>query len=430
METIVDNGEAVVGDTGLVLVTGLDRDATGWVAERFGAEPGSVVVHHDLRAMAEGVVRRRVRADGADTTTILELGHGCVSCTLREDALPLLHRLAADPDVRRIVLHLDPGVAPEPVCWALHNVLLGDVTIAEITSIEAVVAVADEGEWLAAVTGDEPLGLTPDDDRTLAEVAVGQVEYADAVVLTGQAADGWTTVRTAAVLDRLAPTAPRTTATPGRHESAALEVMSGRPERTAAEATSGRRESAGSRANSMTGLLDAIPADARRGVPGDAHGPLLRGCPPLEPDCGVALTVFEARRPFHPARLHRAIDVLLSGVVRARGRFWVATQPDVALWLESAGGGLRVGHAGAWLAAVDDDAWNRASADRRAKAAVEWHPRWGDRMQEFTILSHEASPGHLVSTLREALLTDDELASDWHHYEDPFTTRRPVEDKA
>jgi G3E family GTPase len=365
-----------VQDTRLVLVTGLDRGATGWVAGRLlHAEPGTVLVQHDLGGLTEGVVHRTVRpTDGPPTETVLELAHGCLSCTLRLDTLPLLRALAAKPEVRRIVLHLDPGVEPEPVCWALHNVLVGTVTVAEVA------------------TGDEPIGLTPDDDRTLAQVAVGQVEFADAIVVTGQAADGWAAARTAAVLDRLAPAAPR--------------------------------------ASSAHHLLDAIPADARRGEVADAHAPLLRWSPPLEPDCGVTLTVFEARRPFHPGRLHDAIDVLLEGVVRTRGRIWVATQPDVALWLESAGGGLRVGHAGAWLAAVDDTTWQRASGDRRAKAAVDWHPRWGDRMQEIAILSHDAAPAHLVATLREALLTDDELAADWDCYEDPFTAREPLEDKA
>lgn len=381
-------------DTRLVLVTGLDRGATGWVAGRLlHAEPGTVLVRHDLSGLTEGVVHRTVRsAGGPPDETVLELAHGCLSCTLRLDTLPLLRALAAKPEVRRIVLHLDPGVEPEPVCWALHNVLVGDITVAEVATVEAVVAVVDEGHWLTAATGDEPIGLTPEDDRTLAQVAVGQVEFADAIVVTGQAADGWAAARTAAVLDRLAPSAPR--------------------------------------ASSAHRLLDAVPADARRGEVADAHAPLLRWSPPLEPDCGVTLTVFEARRPFHPGRLHEAIDVLLEGVVRTRGRIWVATQPDVALWLESAGGGLRVGHAGAWLAAVDDTTWQRASEDRRAKAAVDWHPRWGDRMQEIAILSHDAAPEHLVATLREALLTDEELAADWGRYEDPFTAREPLEDKA
>jgi G3E family GTPase len=280
---------------------------------------------------------------------------------------------------------------PESVCWALHNVLVSDLVIGDLVVVEGVVGVVDQRDWLVAATGDESLGVAPGDDRTLAQVAVGQVEFADALVVTGHA-DEWTEARTGAVLDRLAPGVPRS--------------------------------------STVYGLLDAVTSDARRGAVTDAHAPLLWRSPPLDVDCGVALTVFEARRPFHPGRLYRAVDVLLAGVVRTRGRIWVATQPDVALWLESAGGGLRVGHAGAWLAALDDSAWQRATPERRAKAAVDWHPRWGDRMQEIVVLSHDAAPDDIVAALRGALLTDDELAGDWQAYEDPFMAREPLEDKA
>jgi G3E family GTPase len=388
----------VVERTRLVVVAGLDRAATETVGDRLmRAEPGTVVVHHDLRAIAEGVVRRRLRSGDAEATDVLELAHGCVSCALREDVLPLLRRLAGRPDVRRILLHLDPVMEPEQVCWTLAGVMIGDTTITDLVDIEAVLAVVDEGTWLSDATSDESLdeladrglGVPPDEDRTLAQVAVGQVAFADAVVVAGRPGDRWTAARVAAVLDRLVPAAPR-----ARLDTADLSA-----------------------------LLAAIPPAARRGAVDDAHAPLLRGAPPLEPDCGVALTLFTDRRPFHPQRLHAAIDALLDGVVHTKGRAWVASQPDVALWLESAGGGLRVGHAGAWLATADDQTWEQAGAERRAKAALDWHPTFGDRTQELAILSHQAAPDAIVAALREALLTDEELAAGeaaWRRYPDPF----------
>ncbi len=387
-----------MADTRLVLVAGLDREATGVVAKQLRRdEPGTALVHHDLSAIGEGVVHRRLWQGGTETSTVLELAHGCVSCTLREDLLPLLCTLITHPAVARIVVHLDPSMEPEPVCARLARALVGDHTITELATIEAVLTVLDEGSWLTDATGDEDLievggkdfGVAPDDDRTLAQIAVSQVQFADALVITGRADDGWAAARTAAVLDRLAPSAPR-------GHLAGVDLST---------------------------LLAAIPAHARRGEVGDAHGPLLFGAPPLEPECGVALTVFTNLRPFHPHRLHDAIDVLLDGVVRARGRVWVASQPDVVLWLESAGGGLRVGHAGAWLAALDDQAWERATPQRRTKAALDWHPRYGDRRQELVILSHLASPDAITAALGDALLTDDELAAGadtWRHYPDPF----------
>lgn len=199
--------------TRLVLVTGLDRTASDEVCDQLmRAGPGTVVVHPDLRAIGEGVVRRRMRTPSGDSTEILELAHGCVSCTLREGILPVLRELAGRPDVRRVVLHLDPVMEPEAVCWTLAD---GGVT--DVLTTDAVVAVIDEGSWLADATGDTSLdelpdrgfGVTPDEERTLAQLAVGQVEFADAVVMVGRATDGWSAARLNAVLDRLAPGAPR-----------------------------------------------------------------------------------------------------------------------------------------------------------------------------------------------------------------------------
>ena len=352
--------------TEVLLVAGL---APHDVAEEvWRAMPGAVLVRHDLRGLAEGVVRRWV--DGE--LTVLELTHGCVSCTLRLDLVPLLERLGG-----RVVVHLDPALEPEAVCFALRG---ADVRV------EAVVTVVDRATWPADATGedtlhDRGLGAAEGDDRTVAQVVVGQAEFADAIVLTGDGADP--TVD--AVLDRLNPLAPR-------RPRNALDVVE---------------------------LLAAIPEGTRRGRFDDGFGPLLHGQPPLHPAHGVAVVHFTERRPFHPMRLHSAIDVLLDGVVRTRGRVWVASQPDAALWLESAGGGLNVGNLGPWLAAVED--WCDVPAERRAIASASWDPCFGDRAQELVVITSTADPEEITAALREALVTDEELAlADELEFVDPF----------
>ncbi|GAA1301766.1 ribosome hibernation factor-recruiting GTPase MRF [Saccharothrix xinjiangensis] len=353
-------------ETEVVLVAGLaDHDVA---EEVWRASPGSVLVRHDLRDLAQGVVRRWV--DGE--LTVLEPAHGCISCTLRLDLLPLLERLGG-----RVVVQLDPALEPEAVCFALREV---DVRV------DAVVTVIDAGTWLADATGEETLadrGLdaAEGDERTVAQVVVGQAEFADAIVLTGAGADPVLD----AVLDRLNPRAPRL-------DRRALDV---------------------------TALLAAIPDDARRGRFDDGFGALLHGQPLLEPAHGVAVVHFVERRPFHPMRLHEALDVLFDGVVRTRGRVWVASQPDAALWLESAGGGLNVGNLGPWLAAVDD--WSGVPAERRAVASATWDPYYGDRSQELVVITASASVEEITAALRGALVTDEELAlADELEFVDPF----------
>ncbi|MFD4676120.1 GTP-binding protein [Lentzea sp. NPDC058450] len=309
--------------------------------ELWRASPESSLVRHDLSGLADGVVRRW--KDG--TLTVLELAHGCVSCTLRLDLVPLLEGLDG-----RVIVQLDPMLEPEAVCFALAETEV---------EVEAVLTVVDTATWLGDATGTDSLAdrgmrAAEGDERTVAQVVVGQAEFADALVLTGEAGPVLT-----AVLDRLSPAAPR-------------RLLS----------------------EDVAALLDVLPASARRGEIDDGFGSLLFGRPPLTPAHGVSVVHFTDRRPFHPMRLHDSIGVLLDGVVRVRGRVWVASQPDAALWLDAAGGGLRVGNLGPWE---------------------------GDRDQEVVVITR-ADPAEVTAALRAALVTDEELGLISElDFADPFT---------
>ncbi|MEV6277825.1 GTP-binding protein [Nocardia sp. NPDC051832] len=385
---------AVLERTPVVLIAGFAGRATAGVdqlAAALRARAGTVVVRHELSELREGIVRRTVWQDGRECTEVLELAHGCVSCTLRADLLPLLCRLSARDSVDRIVLALDPAFEAEAVCQAIEGVVVTGIVgrvdgpAGRDVRVEAVLTCLDTQTWLADATGDESLaerGLAAaDDDRTVAQVAVGQVDFADALVALGPAVDALEQARLAEVLARLVPDAPVCW--------------------TDDLATVGPAE--------IEQLLGRIPADARRGRTFDAHAPLLRGQPPLGTEHGVTLIEFAASRPFHPERLHEALDVLFDGVVTARGRMWLATQPDEVVWLESAGGGLRVGGAGRWLAAMPADEVAQADPARRALAALRWDETFGDRDISLVILAHDADPADIRHALHWALVEDDEL---------------------
>ncbi|WP_307817507.1 ribosome hibernation factor-recruiting GTPase MRF [Nocardia acididurans] len=378
----------------VVLLAGLPGRAADGVrraADLLGAEPGTVVVRHDLTELREGVVRRFVQVDGRESMSVLELAHGCVSCTLRADLLPYLCLLAERDSVRRIVLALDPVFEAEAVCQAIADVVVTGVVgrvdgpAGRSVRIEAVLTCLDGSDWLADALGDETLSdrghATAEDDRTIAQLAVGQVEFADALVGFDAGADPVERMRTGAVLARLAPQAAVTwVSEPGALHAGELDELLGR-----------------------------IPENARRGTGFDPHGPLLRGQPPLETDCGVVLLEFDTDRPFHPDRLHSAIDVLLEGVVSARGRVWLATQPEDVVWLESAGGGLRVGGAGRWLAAMTEEELEDADPARRVMASLRWNEHFGDRHTSLVILVNDADAEEIRHALHWALVDEDEL---------------------
>lgn len=367
--------------TPLILVAGQgDTDA---VAGALMRAPGTLVVEHRF----DGHIVRRITATvqhGVLTTaeSPLELAHGCVACTVRNDLLVLLRRLHRRDDVERIVVHLAPWLEPEPICWAINHIRVRvgpgylDGPAARDVDIAAVVVAVDAATWLPQALGDDELA----DGRTVAQVVVCQAEFADVVVVDQPLSDSM------AVLRRLAPRA-RLTAGIDRIELA----------------------------------LANLESDARRGVSDHPYSPLLAGQPALTADGRVAMVEFNARRPFHPQRLHAALDMLLDGVVRARGRLWLANRPDHVMWVESAGGGMRISTGGKWLAAMTSSETAYVEPERRAFADLMWDNDFGDRHTALAILVCGAVPADLHGALHDALLTDTEMAAaDWSDYPDPF----------
>lgn len=359
------------GDTNAVTGVLSRRPGTAVVEHRFDGH----VVHRTTVMLRDGELL--VAADA------LELAHGCVACTIRNDLLILLRQLHRRNDVDRIVVHLAPWLEPEPICWAINRIRVRvgpgylDGPAARDVVITGVIACVQTADWLEQALGNDEL----QDGRTVAQVVVGQAEFADVLVLTQP------DPATLAALRRLAPRA-RITVGADRVEMA----------------------------------LANLDDDSRRGRSDHPHAPLLSGLPPLNSDGTIRLLEFSARRPFHPERLHAAVDVLLDGVIRTRGRLWLANRDDQVMWLESAGGGLRVASAGKWLAAMTSSEVAYVDPERRAFADLMWEHRFGDRHTSMTILACGADPDEISRALSSALLSDDEMArpQTWQFFDDPF----------
>src|SRR6201993_4010861 len=368
--------------TPVILVAG--QNDTDPVVGALLRTPGTLVVEHRFDGH---VVRRTIvtlhQGELATTEAGLELAHGCVSCTIRNDLLVLLRQLHRRSDIDRIVVHLAPWMDPEPICLAIDGVHVRvapgyvDGPAALDVSIAAVVTCVDSSVWLSQALGDAEL----DDGRTQAQVVVGQAEFADVAVLNRP--DPFV----AAVLRRLSPRA---------------RIIAG--------------------ADGIEHALDNLFRDARRGKSDDPHGPLLAGQPPLNSRGPINLVEFNARRPFPPQRLHDCLDLLLEGVIRTRGRLWLASQPEQAMWLESAGSGLRVSSVGKWLAALSGSELAGIDAERRTFAELAWDDQYGDRHTAMTVLVCGADATEILDGLGGALLTDEEFRfpRDWIRYADPF----------
>ncbi|MFI6262541.1 CobW family GTP-binding protein [Micromonospora sp. NPDC051006] len=396
----------------LTVLSGFWPTATYAIARTLlAADPSLLLVRHDLTDVRQGGVHRVVR-DGAG---ILEderitLAHGCVSCTLREDVLPTLARLARTHPDRDLVLMLPEVVEPEAVAAACAHCLVNGAPITDALHINSYVTVVDAEhllDGLASTDDLKTLGIhaADDDHRALADVVVRQIEYADTLVLWGRSREGaYDDSRLSVLLQRLAPWATQV-----RVDGDLVD---------ADELTRQLRDTRRHRPET--------PAVLARGLEGHTLGV-------HEPhsDCAVVSAVFRARRPFHPRRLHDVLEDVNAEVVRSRGHLWLASQPDAVLAWEFAGGGLTIGSFGRWLVALPDAYWDEASDHRRLAAALDWDPYYGDRHQHLVFIGLDLDPVDLHRTLTACLLSDAELADGedvWRTYDDPFAGCFPLAD--
>ena len=408
MTTTVQTTPSIDKRPRITVLAGFSPPATAAVARSLlVTDARLLLVSHDMSRVRDGVVRRTVRnADLVLEDQIVELVHGCVSCTLRDDVLPTLVRLARHRPDCDILLALPPVIEPEAVAAVCEHAGAGAVL-----RFDSYVTVVEAAGFLDDITStddlrDRGLHAADEDHRGVADVIVRQVEYADTIVVWGNPQhDVLDHARLTALLHRLAPWA--------------THLRAGDTHRVDCLALAGSLRRTGRHDPQTPGMLGR----ALEGYPIGIDDP--------QGEHGVSSLVFRSRRPFHPARLHAALEDLTSEALRGRGQLWIASQPDAAVGWESAGGGISLGCLGYWLAALPAERWPETSDLRRMAADLDWDPYYGDRRTVLALVGLGLDTEALREQLAGCLLTDDELAggSDaWRALPDPFAGFFPLTD--
>ncbi|GAA2624374.1 GTP-binding protein [Actinomadura fulvescens] len=362
----------------VVVVAGLHAEVRAEaVRGLLAATPHSVAVHHDLRGIGHGQVERVVLdAWGVRERVDVLLAHGCVSCTIREDVLPVIEHLAGES--RLLVIETWGSVEPRAVAEQVAKVpgvhLAGVLTAVDPTGLLNDLGC---GERLRA----RALTASEEDERYVAEVLVRQIEYASTLVLGAGEPEDVVLART--VLEHLGAGTPVTP----------LDGLT-----------------------APRGPLDAETLAARV----DPESLRL----PVDQDSdGVATMIWRRPRPLHPVRLYEAIDDLAACAVRSRGRLWIANRSDLLLGWDCVSGLLAIEDRGQWLAARSDLAWSKVTPARRAAASLDWRPQTGDRTQLLAFTGPELDRPALTHLLDRCLLTEAEMRAGseaWSAYADPF----------
>jgi len=343
-----------------------------------------------------------VRDGGADLSqteeTLVEMSNGCICCTLRDDLLQEVRRLAAENRFDYLLVESTGISEPLPVAPTFEfRDELGQ-SLSDVARLDTMVTVVDTVNLLQNYAShdflkDREESLGDADERTLVDLLVDQIEFADVVVLNKVGAAG-----------------------KDRTDAARLIVTALNPDAQIIETDFGQVPQD---RIFDTGLFDFATAHEHPLWAKELYG--FADHVPETEEYGVSSFVYRARRPFHPQRINDVLNGPLPGVIRAKGHFWVATRPDWLAEFSLAGALSSIRPMGMWWATVPE-ARRPDHPQAQAYLAQHWQEPWGDRRQELVFIGAGMDRAAITETLDAALLKADtgftpEL---WTTLEDPF----------
>ncbi|HEX7932116.1 MAG TPA: GTP-binding protein [Paraburkholderia sp.] len=358
---------------------------------------------------------------GAGKTTLLNhivanrgsLRVGAIANAPGSDVLAEIKRLAGEQRFDAIVVE-SSGVA-EPLQIAEDFAFDDDdaAPLSAVARLDTMVTVIDASRFLrdygcADALAERGIAAGDEDDRTLVELLIEQVEFCDVLVVNkADLVSAEELTRLQRILARLNP---RATQVVSRFGDVPLEEV----------INTGRFDF--DEASSAPGWLAALNHESAHEHP-DGHGHRNEA-----DEFGIGHFIYRARRPFHPERLWALLHEEWKGVLRSKGFFWLATRHDIAGSLSQAGGACRHGPAGMWWAAQDRSEWPDADDELAAEIAADWYGApddmsIGDRRQELVLIGVGIDPALWSARFDACLLTNDEYAlgpQGWQHLADPF----------
>jgi G3E family GTPase len=329
---------------------------------------------------------------------LVEMTNGCICCTLREDLLVEVGRLAREGRFDYLLIESTGISEPLPVAETFTFEDEEGRSLGDVARLDTMVTVVDAGSFLREYLDsdylrDRGIALGEEDDRTVVDLLIEQVEFCDVLVVNKvDRVDEGDLARLEAILYQLNPGAEIIHAQFG---SVPLDRVLG------------------------TGRFDLQKAAESPGWMREMRGEHT----PETEEYGISSFIYRERRPFHPERLYEFISADWEGVLRAKGFFWLASRPDFMGMYSQAGGATRIEPVCHWLAATPKADWPD-DPEHVQEVLDDWDPRFGDRRQELVFIGAGMDREALIASLDGCLLTDAELAlseSDWEKFPDPFS---------
>ncbi len=343
-------------------------------------------------------VQRDVSLNRAEEK-LVEMSNGCICCTLREDLLEEVSKLARDGRFDYLLIESTGISEPLPVAETFTFRDEQGQSLADLARLDTMVTVVDGVNFLLDYQAADSLAsrgetLGEGDDRSITDLLIEQIEFADVILISKvDLISSSERLELMAILARL------------NAQAEIIPMVMG-------EVALGRILD--------TGRFDFDKAAQAPGWLRELRGEHL----PETEEYGIASTAYRARKPFHPQRFFDFINGSWENgkLLRSKGFFWLASKHmDAGSWSQ-AGGLMRHGYAGRWWRFVPQEQWPQ---DEESTAAIRknWAVDTGDCRQELVFIGQNIDFAKLTDELDDCLLTDAEMAlgeSGWQQLTDPF----------
>ncbi|MEC7509577.1 MAG: zinc metallochaperone GTPase ZigA [Pseudomonadota bacterium] len=330
---------------------------------------------------------------------LVEMSNGCICCTLREDLLEEIERLAHEGKYDYLVIESTGISEPLPVAETFTFADEDGKSLSEISRLDSMVTVVDALNFLkdydeAKFLNEVGESLGEEDERSVADLLVEQVEFADILLISKtDLVSEQELARLKSILQTLNTEAIQV---PIEHGKVPLDKV----------LNTGRFSF--ERAQQSPGWLKEMRGE---------HVPETE-------EFGISSFSYEARRPFDPQKFYDFIHSkdIAGKLIRSKGFFWLATRPQLAGSWSQAGGMARYGAAGLFWKAVPKEQWPE---DPEYLKAIEeqWMEPFGDMRQELVFIGQGLNKHDIIERLDRCLLTDEQLIQGhhvWAEMPDPF----------
>lgn len=328
---------------------------------------------------------------------LVEMSNGCICCTLRDDLLKAVSRLARERKFDYLLIESTGISEPLPVAQTFTFEDEQGQSLSKLSRLDTMVTVVDASTFRSEFhsyddLADRQIGLSDEDQRSIADLLTDQVEFADVILVNKcDLVDEAELRRVEAMIRSL------------NAEAKIVRTLNAEVD---------LREIVG------TGRFDMERSMASPQWIKELNSEHT----PETEEYGISSFVYRARRPFHPQRLYDMVTGGFLKTTRSKGFCWLATKHDFAAMWSQAGGSFRIEPAGRWWAVAPRERWPE-DADSRAWIDSKWEGAFGDRRQEVVMIGVQLDEAYTRALLEGCLLTDEELAMGpevWAAWPDPF----------